>query len=321
MPMLGLWAVLCMALLIAASLSGYGYAYGGRAFLATVATFGLLLAGVLLFAARGMIDRVAAAGAGSGWLLGVAVFFTYVLYALGTGTLSLARFGVVALFLFLPLAILSTAGNAPAGSAQDFLVIAGVWAGVKFGPSHWLWPFPVGKLAYILMILTAANLAVAGFLLLRRMKGVGYSLGWGSGWTFSVLASFLAFACIAIPLGVKLHFIVFDVRWQQWKTLPAMAIAILLFTAWPEELLFRGLLQNCLTRITKNDLVGWLGASVLFGFSHITNGGFPNWRYVALASIAGFFYGWTWRRTNSIFAAALVHAAVDLLWHFLFRTL
>jgi len=100
----------------------------------------------------------------------------------------------------------------------------------------------------------------------------------------------------------------------------ATALAIFFFTAWPEEFLFRGLLQNMLSRASKSDFAGWWTASVLFGFSHITNGGFPNWRYVILASIAGFFYGWTWRKTNSIFAAAIVHALVDTFWHFLFRT-
>jgi membrane protease YdiL (CAAX protease family) len=76
-----------------------------------------------------------------------------------------------------------------------------------------------------------------------------------------------------------------------------------------------------LARATNSDLVGWWTASILFGLSHITNMGFPNWRYVTLASIAGFFYGWTWRKTGSIVASALVHAAVDVTWHFLFRTL
>jgi len=66
-------------------------------------------------------------------------------------------------------------------------------------------------------------------------------------------------------------------------------------------------------------LAGWWTASVLFGFSHITNSAFPNWRYVILASIAGLFYGWTWRRTNAIFASAFVHAGVDTTWHFFFR--
>jgi membrane protease YdiL (CAAX protease family) len=117
-----------------------------------------------------------------------------------------------------------------------------------------------------------------------------------------------------------MHFIQFEPQWSQWSTLPLISLGILFFTAWPEELLFRGLLQNMLTRASNNDLAGWLTASVLFGLSHLPNGGFPNWRYAILASIAGFFYGWTWRKTGSIFASALVHSAVDVTWHFLFRT-
>jgi membrane protease YdiL (CAAX protease family) len=58
----------------------------------------------------------------------------------------------------------------------------------------------------------------------------------------------------------------------------------------------------------QSETVGWITASVLFGFSHITNMHFPNWRYVLLAFIAGLFYGWTWRKTGSIFASAIVHA-------------
>jgi len=42
---------------------------------------------------------------------------------------------------------------------------------------------------------------------------------------------------------------------------------------------------------------------------------------VILASIAGIFYGWTWRKAGSIFASALVHTAVDATWHLFFRTL
>jgi membrane protease YdiL (CAAX protease family) len=317
--MVGLWAVLCLAMILFASLGGYGYGFGGRALAASFVVFVILLGGALLFAARGVLERVAAAGSGAGWLAGAAIFLAYLMYVLGTGTFSLVRVGEVALFLFFPLAVLWSAGGAAAGAWQDFFVIAGIWIAVKFGPSRTIWPYPGGRLSYILTILMTVNLAIAGFLLLRRMKGAGYSMGWGSGWALSILASLLLFACVAIPLGVKLHFIAFDVQWHNWKAEPALALGILFFTAWPEEFLFRGLLQNCLERATKSDVVGWLTASVLFGFSHITNGGFPNWRYVILASIAGFFYGWTWRRTGSIFASALVHAAVDVLWHFLFR--
>jgi len=298
-----------------------GYAYFGRAFVAAFATFVVLFGGALLFAARGVVEQVSGAGPGAGWLFAVAIFCMYVMYGIGTGTVTLLRMGEVAVFLFAPLAVLASAGGAAAGSWQDFLVIAGVWAAVKFWPSQAMWPYPEGRLSYILTVLLGVNVAIAGFLLLRRLKGVGYSIGWGQGWTFSIVASFGAFAAIAVFLGLSMKFIAFAPQWSHWKTEPALALGILFFTAWPEELLFRGLLQNCLTRAAKNDLVGWIGASILFGFSHITNMRFPNWKYVVLASIAGFFYGWTWRKTESIFASALVHAGVDVLWHFLFRTL
>ena len=294
---------------------------GARAFVAAFLAFALLFGGMLLFASRGVVERVAAVRPGAGWLLGVALLLVYVLYAVGTGTLTLLRLGEVALFLFVPLAVLASAGETAAGTWQDFFVIAGVWAAVKFGPSRAVWPYPAGRLSYILTALLAVNLAIAGFLVLRRVKGAGYAIGWGQHWTFFVLGSFAAFAAIAIWLGIRLHFIAFEPQWRLWKSESALAIGILLFTAWPEEFLFRGLLQNCLTRAVRSDWAGWIGASILFGFSHITNGGFPNWRYVILASIAGFFYGWTWRKTGSIFASALVHAGVDVFWHLLFRTL
>jgi membrane protease YdiL (CAAX protease family) len=117
-----------------------------------------------------------------------------------------------------------------------------------------------------------------------------------------------------------MHFIGFAPRWHAWSSLLFTSLGIFFFTAWPEEFLFRGLLQNMLSRSCKSDLAGWWTASMLFGFSHITNLGFPNWRYVILASIAGIFYGWTWRKTGSIFASAIVHALVDVTWHYVFRT-
>jgi hypothetical protein len=152
------------------------------------------------------------------------------------------------------------------------------------------------------------------------LNGVGYSIGWGANWGLYILGSFALFGCIAIPLGIKMHFIVFAPQWSAWKTLPLVSLGILFFTAWPEEFLFRGLLQNLLSKASKSEFAGWWTASILFGFSHIPNGGFPNWRYVLLASIAGLFYGWTWKKTGSIFASAILHAAVDVSWHFLFTT-
>jgi len=276
---------------------------------------------MLLFAARGLAERFAAsAGSGGAWLLAVLLFFLFVVYTVGTGAASLLRLAAVASFLFVPMLLLSLGhGDAP-GSRMDFLTLIVIWVAVKFGPSHWVWPYPDARLAYIFTVIVAVNLAVAGFLLLRRIKNVGYNIGWGSGWSLYIFASLALVAAIAIPLGIKIHFIAYAPRFHEWKTFIPLSIGILFFTAWPEELLFRGLLQNLLSRASSNDTAGWISASILFGFSHIRNQHFPNWKYVLLASIAGLFYGWTWRKTGSIFASAIVHGCVDILWHFLFRT-
>ncbi len=315
--MLGLWAVLTLT----GALFSAWLGYGGRAFAATLTAFAFFLLLMLLFAARGMESSLASRfGAGSGFFLGAAVFLVYLIYGLGTNTFAFTRAAAIAGLVFVPLALAAFEKQKPPGAWEDFLILAGVWVAVKFSPSHWLWPYPGGRLAYVFTVLLCVNVALAAFVLLRRVNGIGYSIGWGRHWGFFILASFLVFACIAIPLGRAMRFIEFAPQWSQWKALPFLLLGILFFTAWPEEFLFRGLLQNMLSRASNSDLAGWWTASILFGFSHITNMGFPNWRYVVLATIAGFFYGWTWRKTGSIFASALVHAAVDSTWHFLFRT-
>ena len=317
LPVTVLWAALCLLGGLYASWHGAG----GLAFAATLTVFCFLFGVTLLFAARGVSDGVAARfGPAGGLLLGASIFVAYLVYLLGTGALSLPRVGALAGLVFVPLALAMSAQGAAPGAWQDFVVVAGVWAFVKFSPSHALWPYPGGRLAYVFTVLVAVGTALAAFALVRRLGGIGYIIGWGKSWGFWIIASFVVFACIAIPLGTGMHFISFAPQWSRWSSLVFTSLGILFFTAWPEEFLFRGLLQNLLAKASKSELAGWWTASILFGFSHITNMGFPNWRYVILASIAGLFYGWTWRKTGSIFASAIVHAAVDVTWHFLFRT-
>ena len=322
--MIGLWAVLTLT----GALYSAWLGYGGRAFAATLTAFAFFFLVMLLFAARGVEDRLDSRfGAGSGYLLGTAVFLVYLICAWGTITFAFTRAAAVAALVFIPLLLAASAERKPPGVWQDFATILAIWLAVKPLPNRWgwslshsIWQYPGGRLDYVLTVLLCVNVALACFLLVRRFNGIGYSIGWGRHWSFFILASFIVFGCIAIPLGQGMHFIEFAPQWSQLKSLPFLSLGILFFTAWPEELLFRGLLQNMLSRAMNSDLAGWWTASILFGFSHITNMGFPNWRYVVLASIAGFFYGWTWRKTGSIFASALVHAAVDIAWHFFFRT-
>ena len=315
---LGFWALFCVGGALYASWQGYG----GRAFAAMSTCFAFVLLVMLLLAGRSVAEAISAKfRAAGGVLLGVCLLLAYIGYLIGTSALVWTRVAEMAGLIFVPIGLAAWAGTAAPGVWQDFVSIGGIWLFVKFGPRAWMWPYPVGMLSHVLTSVMAVDVALASFLLIRRTKGIGYSIGWGKNWSVYVGGSFLAFACIAIPLGTAMHFIRWGPQWSHLGSYVGMSLAILMFTAWPEELLFRGLLQNFLERASKSELAGWWTASVLFGLSHITNMGFPNWRYVILAAIAGLFYGWTWRRTGSIFGSALLHGAVDVVWHFLFGTL
>jgi membrane protease YdiL (CAAX protease family) len=318
MPMLGLGAAACFGAGLYASWIGYG----GRALAATLLALAFYLAVMLVFAARGVTDFFSSRlGSGGGYLLGSAALLAYLAYAIGTGGFSATRTCFAAAVVFVPLLLAASAEQSAAGAWQDYAVIAGIWALVKFSPTRWqwLWSYPDARFAHVFGLLLMMTVAIATFLLVRRIGGAGYNIGWDQNWTRYVAGSFLMTCAIAIPLGMAVHFIQFSPRWHEWKTIPISFVGILVFTAWPEEFLFRGLLQNMLVRSANNEVAGWLGASVLFGLSHIMNMHFPNWRYAILAAMAGIFYGWTWRKTGSIFAAALVHASVDTSWHFFFR--
>src|SRR6202158_4602346 len=253
--MLGLWAVLTLT----GALFSAWLGYGGSAFAATLTAFAFFFVVMLLFAARGLDSSLAARfGAGSGYLLGAAVFLVYLVYGLGTNTFAFTRAAAIASLVFIPLALAASAKQKPPGAWEDFLILSGVWVAVKFSPSHWLWPYPGGRLAYVFTVLLCVNVALAAFVLIRHVNGIGYSIGWGRHWGFFILASFFVFGCIAIPLGRAIHFIEFAPRFSEWKTLPLLFIGILFFTAWPEEFLFRGLLQNMLSRASNRELGGWV---------------------------------------------------------------
>src|SRR5580704_18356317 len=165
LPMLGLWAVLCLT----GTLYAVWHVYGGREFAATLTAFAFFLLVMLLFAARGVADGLAARfGPGGGIALGAAAFLAYLIYGLGTNTFTFARAGAVGCLVFVPMALTASAERKPSGTWQDFLALAGIWVAVKFGPAHWLWAFPGERLAYVFTVLLALNVALAVFVLLRR---------------------------------------------------------------------------------------------------------------------------------------------------------
>ena len=315
---IGLWAALCLTAAFYGNWSGFG----ARPFAMTLAAFAILLAGEICLAAPGIREPlVRIAGPQAGAVLALWPFGAYLLYAVGTGSVSWFRMAIAAVYVLTPLGLAASAHAAKPGAWQDYATMLAVALPVRLGWLHGLFPYPEFRFGYIFPMLLAINVGLAAFVFVRRMDDIGYSIGWGLNWVLAAGLCFAAVAAIDIPLGIYIHFVRFDPGAAHWRALPLDLLSIFVFTGWMEEFLFRGLLQNLLSKSLHSENGGWIVASIIFGLSHITHGIFPNWRYVLLATIAGVFYGLAWRRTKSMFPAAIVHTLVDATWHLLFRTL
>ncbi len=311
------WVVLGLV----AAFYGNWIGLGGRNFAVSLAVMLSLLGVQIFFASANLAERTAAR-LGREAALGCALVpvALYAAYALGIQEATLGRLGIVAGYALVPALLLSSVRERPPGTWQDYAAALVLWLPVEFRWLLGVWPVP-GEFRHLLTTLLAINVGLAGFLLARRLAGVGYTVGWGRRWERIILGHFAGFAAIAILLGQAIGFIAFDPHWERLKLLPVTLVGTLLFTAWPEEFLFRGVLQNLLQKSLRSPLAGLLAGAGVFGLSHINNLGFPNWRYVVLATVAGLFYGRVWQKTGSIFASAVVHTLVNTAWGVFFGTL
>jgi CAAX protease family protein len=316
------WAIVvaCAAFL------GLRAGFGGRHFAIALGVAAALFAFELFLALPSVQNAVPASlGKRGGVLAPIVPLFAVLVYSWGVaGGWQMMLIG--AAYAVVPALFLASSRGKTAGAWEDYAALLVLWLPVEFRWMYRLFPYPP-PLTHTLTILMALGTGIAAFVLFRRMPSVGYALEWRRGFAFHFGFNFVVFSAIAIPLGLKIGFL-------HWKPAlpPIRAIAqsgpigavvsaagILLFTAWPEEFLFRGLLQNVLSKSFRSEWAGLIVASVIFGFSHILHAPFPNWRYVFLATIAGFFYGRAWMKTGSLVPGVLIHAVVDTLWHILFR--
>lgn len=242
-------------------------------------------------------------------------------YALIADAFGMFRWQWLALYALLPIVMAflldqaREADTSSRGDWRDFLVLATLGLAVDL---RWLEPaWPHGLAAAGKMLLLDAGLY--GFLAVRLLDGVGFDLRLKARDVEIGLREFLFYAPIAIVLGLALGFIHFHASWPA----PLRALGAYVFTfffiAIPEELFFRGWVQNLLERRIGRT-AALMTTAVLFGLSHWNKqtANF-NWRYVLLAAIAGVFYGRAWRSQRRVGASALTHATVDTLWSLWFR--
>lgn len=164
-------------------------------------------------------------------------------------------------------------------------------------------------------------LIVAGawtWIYIRRVPELGYSFLIGLRTLGISFLCFLGFAVLGLPLGLALHFIAWNPQWVSAWSFAESFIEILLFIALLEELFFRGFLQTLLANNLRSGRASLAAVSCVFGLFHILHAPFPNWPYVILATIAGFFYGIAFLKSGNLIGAALTHALVDTVWRTFF---
>lgn len=204
----------------------------------------------------------------------------------------------------------------PPPNVVDFLAVMSAWLPVEFGFLHDLWSRGTANPSYLLGKTLSLSVLLMGYVAIRPLEGLGYR------WRFRfedfgvALVALSAFLIIAVPAGIATGFVVWEPRPVHLSGIAFRALAIGLFIALPEEILFRGVIFNLIQKLT----VGRYGpfpalavSSIIFGLSHLNNFPYGDLRYAFLATYAGVCYAWCYLRTGNLTAGVLTHASVDLI--------
>jgi membrane protease YdiL (CAAX protease family) len=296
----------------------------------------LMLAAFVGLTQSGVVRQLRHWAVESAWaafLLPQLLLVPYLIYALGTATVSLVALGKLVAYIAVPTLLLlpDRLGKPERAGWRDFAAMAALAVPI---PMHWLqgiWTLPeslnafrqgfdVGDL-YFFQPLFCVAVGAYAFLAVRNLDGVGYRLLWRRADAFDGAINFVAFSILGIPLGLALQFIHPHTLEASFGAVFGQFVGIYLTIAIPEEFLFRGVLQNFLVRSIPGGhkgVYGLLIASVVFGASHLHHPPVPNWRYAIMATLAGIFYGNAYRSRQRLCASALTHALVDTVWRFWF---
>jgi len=211
----------------------------------------------------------------------------------------------------------------PHQTAVDILFlifIAAVWLARAIPPLYAtpLAALPLGFLGQLMWFRTG----IFAMLSVRRMKNIGFGF-WPAAreWKIGALY-FVGLAPVAAAAGWVLHFASPHLRYAGWERITLIGLAtffgILWVVALGEEFFFRGLLQQWIAGWLRSDWAGLLLAALLFGSVHLWYRAFPNWRFAALAGVAGVFYGMAYRQARSIRASMVTHALTVTAWRLFF---
>jgi membrane protease YdiL (CAAX protease family) len=224
----------------------------------------------------------------------------------------------LALYAVLPVAmavLMAFSGSLPKnGYWLELLLLAFLGLAVDLRWFERAWPARLSVLNKVLLL----DAGIYAFIAIRQLDGVGFDLRLRLRDIAIGLREFFFFFPFALGLGLELSFLhLHRLSFAGGAVLLKFAgawVFTFFFIAVPEELFFRGWVQNLLERRLSRT-TALFATAILFGLSHFNKRtAFFNWRYVLLAAIAGIFYGRAWRSNRRVGASAVTHATVDSVW-------
>jgi membrane protease YdiL (CAAX protease family) len=238
------------------------------------------------------------------------------------GAFSIPLAALILAYTFAPMMVAYLARETPPPTWLDFVIIALLWFPLEFSVGHQWVPTPAQSALHLAAYALCILLALSIFLIFRRLTGMKINLPRSGRDLVNLLIGFAACAPVLIALGRVIGFLppVHLPVQPSPARIGSQYLIILAATALPEEILFRGLIQNCIAQRFGTSMGTLLLAAFIFGCAHLDNGPqpLPNWRYMILATIAGVAYGKVYEKSSSIFASAGLHALVDLIKHVCF---
>jgi hypothetical protein len=226
--------------------------------------------------------------------------------------IALARLAVVALamgmwYLLLPRSAVSDIGFGA--------LVAWVLLG-KFLAPVYPTPYPHVEIS-VLGKLAVFQSAVLVLMLARRVPETGYGfLPTAREWRIGAL-HFLCFVPLGLPLALAIHAVRFAKPAPLWM-IAGYLLAYLWVVALAEDFLFWGVMQPMLEKVVRNRTAGLALTSLIFGLVHLWFRGFPNWRWLLVAGVMGWFCGHARNQAGGIRAAVVVHALTVVAWRAFF---
>jgi len=196
------------------------------------------------------------------------------------------------------------------GNWRDFAILLLLGLAVDLRWFEPAWPAQFRVINKLILL----DSGLYGFLVLRRLTNVGFDLRIRVQDLRIGLRELLFYAPFAVPLGLWLGFLHFRSHVPQLGMAVATWLVAFFAIAVPEEIYFRGWIQNLLERRIGRR-ASLVVTAMIFGLAHFNKRSTHfNWRYVLLATIAGIFYGRAWRQRQRVAASAITHSCVDTIW-------